>query len=165
MSKPNANSDFLSHMEAAAPMISQHDRGPFRLIHPDFGHNNIIVDDEFNILGVIDWEESFIGPSEMVARFPIRCLVYPDAIYPLQWDSNGTILDKGRRERYEGQQRLVSAIKFHEDRLSVSTIVNKFFWPVGGYSVPNAHVGRRKALAIELSSRGQGRNWCNSASS
>ena len=69
--KPNATSNFLSHIQAAAPMISQHDRGPFRLIHLDFGHNNIIVDDEFNVLGVIDWEKSFVGPCEMASRFPI----------------------------------------------------------------------------------------------
>ena len=120
MLKPDAASNFLSRLESAAPMISQHDRGPFRLIHPDFGHNNIIVDDEFNVLGVIDWEKSFVGPCEMASRFPIRCLMYPDAIYPLARDSDGTILNEGWRERYERQRRLVSAIEFHEDRLSVS---------------------------------------------
>ncbi|RDW68783.1 uncharacterized protein DSM5745_08543 [Aspergillus mulundensis] len=32
------------------------DTGPFPLYHPDFHHSNIIVDDSFAVLGVIDWE-------------------------------------------------------------------------------------------------------------
>ena len=111
-------------------MISQHDRRPFRLIHLDFGHNNIIVDDEFNVLGVIDWEKSFVGPCEMASRFPIWCLIYPDAIYPLQRDSDGTILDEGWCERYERWRRLVSAIEIHEDRLYVSQrLLTSLFGP------------------------------------
>src|SRR5436190_7762181 len=98
MSKPRATSDFPSRIETIATMISKNDNGPFRLIHPDFGHNNIIVDDDFNMLSVIDWEYSFAGPSELAARFPIRLQMYPEAILPQERDANGRIMDEDWRK-------------------------------------------------------------------
>lgn len=39
-----------------ADIVSSRNNGPFPLRHDDFWNNNVIVDDEFNILSVIDWE-------------------------------------------------------------------------------------------------------------
>jgi aminoglycoside phosphotransferase (APT) family kinase protein len=36
------------------------DKGPFPLCHGDFGHNNMVFDDEYNLLGVIDWEAAYV---------------------------------------------------------------------------------------------------------
>lgn len=42
--------------------ITAQDLGPFPLFHVDFGHNNIVVDDDYNVLGVIDWEHAYSVP-------------------------------------------------------------------------------------------------------
>ena len=51
--------------EAIPVMIcSQFRRGPFPLYHRDFHYNNILVDDEFNITGVLDWSGARTVPIE-----------------------------------------------------------------------------------------------------
>lgn len=37
-----------------ADRLSIRNEGPFPLCHDDFGHNNMIFDDEWRLLGVID---------------------------------------------------------------------------------------------------------------
>jgi Phosphotransferase enzyme family len=113
-SKPGATSDFPSRIETIASIISENDSGPFRLIHPDFGHNNIIVDDDFNILSVIDWEYSFVGPPELAARFPLRVQMYPEAILPEERDANGRIIDEHWREMSEKRERWVNEVALQE---------------------------------------------------
>lgn len=41
-------------MKLASKLCIQ-DRGPFPVCHVDFGHNNIVVGDNYKILGVIDF--------------------------------------------------------------------------------------------------------------
>jgi Choline/ethanolamine kinase len=114
ISKHGATSDFPSRIAAIASMISENDNGPFRLIHPDFGHNNIIVDDDFNMLSVIDWEYSIVGPSELAARFPIRLQMYPEAILPQKRDANGRIVDEAWRRLSENRDHWVKQVVLHE---------------------------------------------------
>lgn len=40
--------------------------GPFPLIHTDLYSSNIIIDEDYNVLSVIDWESAFVGPWELV---------------------------------------------------------------------------------------------------
>jgi hypothetical protein len=47
--------------EMADLVAGPYDNGPFPLVHVDYGHNNIIVDAQYNMLGVIDWEEEIAG--------------------------------------------------------------------------------------------------------
>jgi aminoglycoside phosphotransferase (APT) family kinase protein len=35
------------------------------------GHNNMVFDDEYNLLGVIDWEAAYAGPWELFGEFPV----------------------------------------------------------------------------------------------
>lgn len=58
------------------------DLGPFPLVHDDFGHNNIVVDDNYNILGVIDWEHACSMPWESVF-FPLTLSVIPRPMVPV----------------------------------------------------------------------------------
>lgn len=41
------------------------DNGPFLLSHTDLRETNIIVDDELNITGIIDWEWSAVIPRQL----------------------------------------------------------------------------------------------------
>ena len=114
ISKKGATSDFPSRIESVASMISKNDNGPFPLIHPDFGHNNIIVDDDFNMLSIIDWEYSFVGPPELAARFPLRLQMYPEAILPQERDASGRIVDEDWRKMSENREHWVNQVALQE---------------------------------------------------
>jgi hypothetical protein len=45
--------------------------GPFRLTNRDFGAHNILVNDNFDIVGVIDFDGVMAAPLEAVAQYPI----------------------------------------------------------------------------------------------
>ncbi|RUS14490.1 hypothetical protein BC937DRAFT_93741 [Endogone sp. FLAS-F59071] len=47
-----------------------HDLGPFPLMHSDFNSQNILIDDECNIVGVIDWEWSSTVPLQSLCQYP-----------------------------------------------------------------------------------------------
>lgn len=57
---------FPPRVGEVASKISARDQGPFPLFHVDFGHNNIVVDDDYNVLGVIDWEHACSVPWERI---------------------------------------------------------------------------------------------------
>jgi hypothetical protein len=50
---------------------SEEHTGPFRLINRDFGAHNILVDNDFNIVGVVDFDGVMAGPLEMAAQYPV----------------------------------------------------------------------------------------------
>lgn len=56
--------------------------GPFPLCHTDLGSSNIIVDSQFNILSVIDWEGAFAAPWEAVAFAKDLSIIPPSMEVP-----------------------------------------------------------------------------------
>jgi hypothetical protein len=51
-------------------------RGPFPLYHRDFHYNNILVDDDFNITGALDWSGARTVPVELFAAYA-DLMIYP----------------------------------------------------------------------------------------
>jgi len=49
------------------------DTSPFSLTHRDSGFHNILVDDNFSIIGVIDFDGIMAAPKEVVGQFPALC--------------------------------------------------------------------------------------------
>ncbi|KAK3935482.1 hypothetical protein QBC46DRAFT_358193 [Diplogelasinospora grovesii] len=45
--------------------------GPFRLVNRDFGAHNLLVDDNFEIVGLIDLDGVMAAPIEVVAQYPV----------------------------------------------------------------------------------------------
>jgi hypothetical protein len=45
-------------------VVEEHTHGPFPLCHLDLHYNNILLDDDFNITGVIDWSDAQTVPLE-----------------------------------------------------------------------------------------------------
>ena len=75
--------------------------GPFPLFHTDFYNSNIIIDSEYDILSVIDWEGSFIVPWELV-EFAKDLIIVPSAMDgPLYRE------DEARRQRLEERMNYV----------------------------------------------------------
>ncbi|KAI3336838.1 hypothetical protein HD806DRAFT_19503 [Xylariaceae sp. AK1471] len=95
--------------------ISVRDHGPFPLCHGDFGHNNMIVDDEYHVLGVIDWESAFAGPWEVFADFPLTLSTIPPAMdAPWNHDEMGCPKDPEIAQKYADQRDYIAAVKEQE---------------------------------------------------
>lgn len=73
--------DFPSRLQALAPNIAIRNHGPFPLLHPDFGHQNMVVDDDYNVLGVIDWEHACSVPWEII-QYPFTFQFTPSSMRP-----------------------------------------------------------------------------------
>jgi len=119
-SKPGATSDLVSRIECAAPIISKYDKGPFRLIHTDFALHNVMVDDQYNILGIIDWEDAFVGPAELAAQQTLRHTSYPlpvlDTI-PGFTDKRGKVINKEIIEAFQQKDKFIAAIAAREKEM------------------------------------------------
>jgi hypothetical protein len=63
---------FPTKLAMVANRLSKFDKGPFPLIHGDFGHNNIVVNDGYQIIGVIDWEKAYAAPLGVCWGFPLN---------------------------------------------------------------------------------------------
>lgn len=75
----NSVHNFPRRLENLASNISTHDTGPFPLYHPDLYHSDIIVNDSFRVLGVIDWEGACTVPWELVDP-PLFLSIMPPAM-------------------------------------------------------------------------------------
>lgn len=123
MCPPGATSDLSTQISQLAPFISPDNHGPFRLFHPDFAVHNVIVDEEYNILSLIDWEYAFVGPSELATQQALRYQTYPLpvlAIVPGMMDENGNVIDQGWREAFQQRSEFIAAVSSQEKRLDVS---------------------------------------------
>ncbi|CAI7661028.1 unnamed protein product [Penicillium manginii] len=104
-------SSFRSLVKIFAEKLSVRDNGPFPLCHGDFGHNNMVFDDKYNLLGVIDWEAAFAGPWEIFAEFPLSLsTVPPDMDAAWNYDENGVPKDAQSMRRNADRQKYISAV-------------------------------------------------------
>lgn len=62
-------SNFMKLMELTQP-VDARKTGSFGLANRDFGAHNVLVDDEFNIVGFIDFDGVMAAPSAVVAQLP-----------------------------------------------------------------------------------------------
>ena len=89
--------------------------GPFPLAHVDFGHNNIIVNDGYKVLGVIDWEHAFAAPWETI-DFPLTLSKVPKPVdAPWNYDENGMPIDEDSRKRMVERKEYVDAVRRAEE--------------------------------------------------
>jgi aminoglycoside phosphotransferase (APT) family kinase protein len=51
-------------------IIGKYQRGPFLLYHRDFHYNNILLDNDFNITGILDWSAAQTVPVEQFLVSP-----------------------------------------------------------------------------------------------
>lgn len=89
--------------ELADVIAGPYNEGPFPLVHVDYGHNNIIVDAGYNMLGVIDWEYAIATPCGMV-EFPLAVSALPVAV-DAPWNYNP-----------DGSAKAADGIAQHKDR-------------------------------------------------
>lgn len=110
-------SSFTDSIYKLAGRLSVRDHGPFPLCHGDFGHNNVIVDDRYHILGVIDWETAFAGPWELFADFPLTISSVPRAMnVPWDYDEEGSPKSPDLIRKFADQNDYMAAVRKEEHR-------------------------------------------------
>jgi len=118
-------SSFPKSISNLASRLSTRDHGPFPLCHGDFGHNNIIVDDEYRVLGLIDWEASFAGPWEMFADFPLTLSMVPPAIdVPWNYNEQGDPVTDELQQQLADQKSYVAAVKDVENSRGTGNLLS-----------------------------------------
>ncbi|KAF5017914.1 hypothetical protein F66182_10130 [Fusarium sp. NRRL 66182] len=112
---------FLPTIKKLANKLSVHDHGPFPIYHGDFGHNNVIVDDDYRVLGVIDWEGAFAGPWEIFGDFPLSISTVPPAMdAPWGYNEDGSPISVEVAQKVADQKDYVTAVKEEENRIGQS---------------------------------------------
>ncbi|KAM5465271.1 hypothetical protein MauCBS54593_006517 [Microsporum audouinii] len=105
-----STAEFPQRINELAEKLSVRDNGPFPLRHVDFGHNNILVDDKYKIVGVIDWEHAFPAPWETI-DFPLTLNMVPKAMdAPWNYDDHGVPTDEDLRERLVERKDYIAAV-------------------------------------------------------
>lgn len=113
-------SSFISLVKTLARNLSVQDKGPFPLCHGDFGHNNMVFDDEYNLLGVIDWEAAYAGPWELFGEFPLTLsMLPPDMDAPWNYDESGLPRDVESVQRDADRREYVTAVIEKEEEMNL----------------------------------------------
>ena len=118
--------NFPRKLGEVAASIPIRNHGPFPLFHPDFGHNNMIIDDDYNILGVIDWEHACSLPWECM-RFPSILAVIPRPMdAPWKYDENGIATDEDTKSTVDDCTVYISKVQEVERREGLSSLLSAF---------------------------------------
>lgn len=116
---------FPASISKLASKLSLRDHGPFPLYHGDFGHNNTIVNDEFKILGLIDWEFAFAAPWELFSDYPLTFSTFPPLMdAPWNHDSDGSPVDPELCRKVQDQVSYLEAIKELECRAHAGNLLS-----------------------------------------
>lgn len=101
---------FPSRFKEAVLQLALSD-GPFPLYHPDLFHSNVIVDDAYHILTIIDWEKASTVPWETVG-FPMFLYTVPPPIdLPSKYDDDGRPFDSEIQGRWRARQEYVESVR------------------------------------------------------
>ncbi|KAE8405866.1 hypothetical protein BDV37DRAFT_83891 [Aspergillus pseudonomiae] len=105
-------SAFREWVNDNAKSLSVNNTGPFPLCHGDFGHNNMVFDDTYRLLGVIDWETAFAGPYEVSCEFPLSMSVVPPAMdVPWKYDEMGCPKDPDERQKFADRASYIAIVR------------------------------------------------------
>lgn len=113
-------SSFKSLVSSSAGTLSVQDRGPFPLCHGDFGHN-IVFDDNYQLLGVIDWETAFAAPWEISGELPLTLsVVPPDMDAPWNYDENGVPKDEEDKQKFVDREDYIAMVIEKESEIGLT---------------------------------------------
>lgn len=115
--------NFPPRVGKIAGQIAVRDQGPFPLFHVDFGHNNIVVDDDYNVLGVIDWEHACSVPWERI-YFPWTLSVVPAPMIPDNYDEDGVPRDSSTRTILGEQKEYINMVQQTERNGGLSPLLS-----------------------------------------
>ncbi|RDA90276.1 hypothetical protein CP533_1502 [Ophiocordyceps camponoti-saundersi (nom. inval.)] len=96
---------FPKQLASSAADLITHNDGPFPITHTDFFHSNIIVDSEYHIQAVIDWEGACTMPWELVEQPLFLETVPPELDAPFNYDENGLPIDEETRQAWDDRRQ------------------------------------------------------------
>ena len=105
---------------------NSHNSGPFPLYHPDFLHSNIIVasDDDFSVLGVIDWEGAHTVPVDLL-RFPRFLQLMPRRFgRASRYDADGQLVDEDDRRKHTARETYLQMVRDAEKELGADCLLS-----------------------------------------
>ncbi|KNG83431.1 hypothetical protein ANOM_009700 [Aspergillus nomiae NRRL 13137] len=111
--------NFPHYLRTVAHKISGTNDGPFSIYHPDFYHNNIIVGNDFKILGIIDWEGASTVPWELVEPPLFLSMVRPPMDDPNIYDCNGLPKEEESRRRLYERAEYIKYVLMKEEELNM----------------------------------------------
>ena len=115
--------NFRLRVGQLASKIAVRDQGPFPLFHADYGHHNIVVDDDYNVLGVIDWEHACSVPWESI-YFPWTLSVVPAPMVPDNYDDDGIPKDCDTRATTDEQKEYIKKVQEVERKKGLSPLLS-----------------------------------------
>jgi len=141
-------------------LLPDYSSGPFPIDHPDLHYNNILVDDQFNITGIIDWTGVSTSPQEIFATIhgfnaPFAC------------QSGSEKYEQYRKSRDNFRRALKKAedeIKSSGTKLAVSTWVGgneSLCLELGMDGFPRRCVAMSQTLVERVGIFGEGVTWAD----
>ncbi|KAI1780708.1 hypothetical protein F4818DRAFT_451082 [Hypoxylon cercidicola] len=114
-----AINEFPFRIKEMANRLSRNNHGPFPICHADFFHSNIIVGEDFKVLGIIDWEGACTVPLELIS-FPRFLNAMPVSFdSPGNYDENKQPLDEEEKQRWKDREEYVQMVNSAENKDSV----------------------------------------------
>jgi hypothetical protein len=108
--------EFPEQLKALAGQLSNHDRGPFPTYHHDLYNSKMVVDQGFEILGIIDWQDASIVPWGLI-DFLFCMTVTPRPMGPpSNYDADGLSKDPDLKFSWDKRQSYVEMVKVAEVR-------------------------------------------------
>ena len=118
-------SNFPAHIKALASSLSSFDKGPFPIYHPDLYQSNVIVDDKFTVLALIDWQGACTVPWELV-EFPLFLSTVPRAMdAAFNYDQNGQPKHADVRLRWKERAEYVQMVKAAETAMKKDAVLSR----------------------------------------
>jgi hypothetical protein len=115
-SEPKCNHDFPYRISCMASHMSSYDRGPFPIFHSDFGYHNFLVDNQYNVVGIIDWGGSIALPTEFLQIFPMNLQSLHEIFWKYGPFDTPAARDLEVKERAD-QLQYTNSVKREETRL------------------------------------------------
>jgi hypothetical protein len=109
--------DFPGQIEENRHKFLVKNEGPFPLCHRDFRHSNVIIDSNYNILSVIDWDNAGTVPWEVV-EFPLFLDALPPPLdMPANYDAEGNPVDEETRKLLKERNDYVQSVTDDEKEI------------------------------------------------
>lgn len=111
--------EFLSRLKGVAQRVDFRN-GPFPLFHTDFYKSNLIINRHHEILSVIDWENAFTVPWEIVEFAKDLSIVPPAMDGALYCEDEAKILRLKEPSEYTESVRIAEKERGLDSNLSVT---------------------------------------------
>lgn len=131
--------EFSKRMTKMAKALPAYNEGPFPLVHGDLNSFKVLVDDDYHIVALIDFETTHTCPWEAIP-FPSNIDRHPAPLGPAEWyDSKDNPADESLKQLWRNQELYVDEVRRLEKAKGLAPMLSE-------------HLGnwRRSDLAVAM---------------